>query len=189
MEGSEASSPLSPWPSPPKLQKPAFRPPLKTRDSSSCTQESNMGGRVLMRKENLVEKLAPRNQGKKIGKGDGGRARHLSVKDKREKCVPSFTEDMVAATQPVTATQPIQAVGLEPIKTRPTRPSGGWNSEKQVLTLCKIAIFTQLLIFKVKELRASLKKVEVDLDKAHTSRLVLNPRAHSVKSFILQTEK
>ena len=47
MEGSESSSPLSsPWPSPPKLQKPAFRPPLKTLDLSSCTQESNMGGRV-----------------------------------------------------------------------------------------------------------------------------------------------
>ena len=43
-------------------------------------------------------------------------------------------------------------------------------------------------IFKVKELRASLKKAEEDLDKAHTSMLVLNPRAHSVKTSILQTE-
>lgn len=142
-----------------------------------------------MRKENLVETLAPRNQDKKIGKGGGGRARHLSVKDKTEKGVLSFADDMVAATRPVAATQPIQAVGIKPIKTRPTRPSGGLYSEKQVLILCKIAIFTPLLIFKVKELRASLKKVEVDLDKAHTSRLVFNPRAHSFTSFILQTEK
>ena len=107
MEGGESSSP---WPSPPKLQKPAFsafRPPLKTLDSS-CTQ----GGGVLMRKENLVETLAPRNQDKKIGKGGGGRARHLSVKDKTEKGVLSFADDMVAATRPVAATQPIQAVGI-----------------------------------------------------------------------------
>ena len=143
-----------------------------------------MGGRVRTGKENLVEKLAPRKQDKKIGKGDRGGARDLSVKDKKEKGVLSFTDDMVAASQP------IQAVGLKPIETRSTRPSGGgWYSEKQVLILCKIAIFIQLLIFKVKEIRASLKKVEEDLDKAHTSRLVSNPCANSVKSFILQTEK
>ena len=175
MEGSESSSPLSsPWPSPPKLQKPAFRPPLKTLDLSSCTQESNMGGRVLARKENLVEKLAPQNQDKNSGRG----------KARKEKGgVLSFTNEMVAAYQPM------QAVGLKPIKTRPTRPSGSWYSEKQVLTLCKITIFTLMFIFKVKEIKANLKKAEVDLEKAHTSRLVLNSRARSVKSFILQAEK
>ena len=41
----------------------------------------------------------------------------------------------------------------------------------------------------MKEIKANLKKAEVDLEKAHTSRLVLNSRAPSVKSFILQAEK
>ena len=96
-----------------------------------------------MRKENLVEKLAPPNQDKKIGKEGGGRAGQ-SVKNKKEKGkgsvkekgVISFTDAMVASIQPVAATQPIQAVAnsdIKPTKTRPTRTSGGQYSEKQVL--------------------------------------------------------
>ena len=119
-----------------------------------------MGGRVLTRKENLVEKLAPQNQSKKSGRGKEG---------KEKGGVLSFTNEMVAACQP-----------LKPIKTRPTRPSGSWYSEKQVLTLCKITIFTLMFMFKVKEIKANLKRAEVDLEKAHTSRLVLNSSAHSV---------
>ena len=39
----------------------------------------------------------------------------------------------------------------------------------------------------MKELRASLKKAEEDLGKAHTSRLVLNPCAHSSEHNVLSS--